>query len=749
MSEEGREAMRILLIFVSAFCCACAAVLLFLPALPAMLAVPLLLAAAIVLVILRGREELRLVLILAGLAAGLVWGEAYDSMICAPIETLYGETLEISGLAADYSTDTDYGIRVEALIDCGDRSGIRADVWLYTDEQLSPGDTFTVIATLENPSDDDYYAASDGIYLYAYGKGEAEISRADAVPLRFLPRLAAHHLEEILMEAVPEDAVGFALALSTGNRSMLTNVQIMRLKNSGIYHALALSGMHMAVLTGILCFFIRKRKLRCMIGIPLIVAFVLITGAPASLVRAGIMQCLLLLAPLFNRETDPPTSLAFALFLMMLQNPWCLMSWGLQLSFLATLGISLFGDRFFRLLKGGKSRSRHKILRKNKKLRNGLAALLSATFSAQIFTIPLMVVYFGYLSLVSPLTNLLTGWIISALFAGSLLVALVGLLFMPLASLMGWMLAWPIRYVSLISRLMASLPFCIAYHDGIWGIALLLAVYCLILLTAMGKIKRKWMTILSLGAVYAVFVVGMLLGSLRSSFTAVDVGQGQSLIFHQGGAAAVIDCGGSDAGCRTCSRLIASGVTHLDTLILTHFDSDHTDGFSDLAQCISIGKLLIPDIEDEGRGEIEEIAEQYEIPVIALSGDSDLSLGSGSLRIYVPPAGASGNNGSLAALYQTKENAFSVLVTGDMDFEGENSLLSRVDIPDVDVLVAGHHGSKTSTSTALLAASRPETVVISVGYNSYGHPAEETLNRIAESGAQIFRTDEEGSIILP
>ena len=89
-----------------------------------------------------------------------------------------------------------------------------------------------------------------------------------------------------------------------------------------------------------------------------------------------------------------------------------------------------------------------------------------------------------------------------------------------------------------------------------------------------------------------------------------------------------------------------------------------------------------------------------------------------------------------------------ILVTGDIDKGEEHLLLKAYDIPDVDILIAGHHGSKYSTSEELLATVKPEIVIISVGKNSYGHPADETLKRITQCGAVIYRTDLYGTVKL-
>ena len=85
---------------------------------------------------------------------------------------------------------------------------------------------------------------------------------------------------------------------------------------------------------------------------------------------------------------------------------------------------------------------------------------------------------------------------------------------------------------------------------------------------------------------------------------------------------------------------------------------------------------------------------------------------------------------------------------GAADRATEKRLIERYDLPDIEVLAAGHHGSKQSTSQALLEAVAPETVVISVGQNTYGHPAPETLARLSAAGAQVYRTDRQGGITV-
>ena len=130
-----------------------------------------------------------------------------------------------------------------------------------------------------------------------------------------------------------------------------------------------------------------------------------------------------------------------------------------------------------------------------------------------------------------------------------------------------------------------------------------------------------------------------------------------------------------------------------------------------------------------------------------ISQRTDLTLGKAEITLYAPVTGGGDSNEQcLSVLCQA--NGWEALLTGDMPLETEELLVAREDLPQVDLLVAGHHGSKYATSETLLAAVDPDAVAISVGYNNYGHPTPETLGRIQAQGAAVYRTDYEGHIIF-
>lgn len=225
---------------------------------------------------------------------------------------------------------------------------------------------------------------------------------------------------------------------------------------------------------------------------------------------------------------------------------------------------------------------------------------------------------------------------------------------------------------------------------------------------------------------------------------ALDVGQGASTLFYSRGHAVLVDCGGNswdDPGDVAADYLQSLGSSHLDALILTHYHSDHTCGVAELLSRIDVSLIIAPDVtpEDPLRQEILALAKEHGCSVELLLEDAAISFGDALLSIYEPLGKGSANEEGLSVLCTV--GSFDVLITGDMDAVVERRLVKYKSLPDIELLMVGHHGSKTATSEELLLAVTPERAVISSGYNSYGHPALEAMERLGAVGCEIYRTD--------
>ena len=163
---------------------------------------------------------------------------------------------------------------------------------------------------------------------------------------------------------------------------------------------------------------------------------------------------------------------------------------------------------------------------------------------------------------------------------------------------------------------------------------------------------------------------------------------------------------------------------------------------------LTVSALAVPDVEPDNplRAEILALAEERGTEVVFIEEDATVELGGASLTLYAPLGTGGGNEEGLSVLATLGD--FDALITGDMNAAVERRLIKYGNLPDIELLVAGHHGSKSSTSEELLAAVMPEYAVISVGYNSYGHPADSTLDRLEQAGCAVWRTDLQGTITV-
>ncbi len=190
--------------------------------------------------------------------------------------------------------------------------------------------------------------------------------------------------------------------------------------------------------------------------------------------------------------------------------------------------------------------------------------------------------------------------------------------------------------------------------------------------------------------------------------------------------------------------LLSRGIFILDGVILTHYDRDHMGGLPYLLTRIDTGLLILPDTEDQGKRQLLPESGGELLPVEdTLTMEYDTT----KITVFGPVYSGYSNENSLCILFET-ENC-DILITGDRSGFGERMLLRTAELPDVDILVAGHHGSGNSTTEELLDAVTPETVLISVSEdNNYGHPDPALLQRLEERGCIVYRTDLCGTITI-
>ena len=695
-------------------------------------------------------------LILLPLAVSLAYFAGYDHLVRQPIENRCGAASDFTATVCDWPQATERGARVTVELE----GYHRARAVLYGEAELlaaRPGDTVTGTAQWQSAvhfnSDDVIHFNARGVYALLYGREDVRLSAGDGDALRWLPQRAGKAFRE-KVAAIWDDArvSGFLTAELTGDKSAMDDGDYLAMQETGLAHLFAVSGLHCAFLVTLLALLIsRRQRLLCAVTIPLLLFYMVMVGMSPSVVRACIMQIFLLIAPLFRRGSDPLTSLAAALLVILLCNPFAAASVSLQLSFSATLGMVLLSPRLYKLLTGwykGKCRP----------LRTALcfvAANLSATLSAVVFTAPLTAWYFRIFVLVAPLSSLLAvpaaGWSFMAAFV----TVLLGFVWLPLASLLGW-ISWAlVRYILWIANGMMSWRYHAVYFTNPYLIYWLLFLYAAFIgCAATPDGKRKYLlasalSVLTLTAAIWVNRQDYQYGVLTA--LTLDVGQGESVILTSGGETALVDCGSSnsykDPGGLAADTLHSMGVRELSAVVVTHYHADHTNGLYEVLRRIPVQTVYLPDIEDEYgvRQRLVSLAEEKGAQVTYVTKEMADTLGDTVLTLY-PPVQSGGDLNELGLTALASAGDFDLLITGDMSGSTEKKLVETYALPDIEVLVVSHHGSRYSSNIRFLKSVTPEAAVISVGDNNYGHPSEETLQRLLAVGADIWRTDQQGTI---
>ncbi len=682
--------------------------------------------------------------LIAGCTAAFIWLWIYDTnYLCVP-RNHDGQTVKTQIEITDYSEPTDFGICADGKIRL-DGKWYKIRLYCYCLAQLKPSDVLeadTELLYTPNAQWSKNFSGS-GIHLVGYVGDNANVIQAASVPHKYFAATLRRNIIHILDTIFPEDTLSFARALLLGDTSLLTYETDTALSVSGIRHVVAVSGMHVSILFSLVYAFVGYRKvLTPAVGLPILLLFAAVAGFTPSVNRACIMQALMILAMMADREYDPPTALSFAVLIMLFANPVTVASVSFQMSVGCMAGILLFSGRIQDYL----------IKKINKKSRviSWAVGCVSVTLSTMVTVTPLSAFYFETVSLVSVVTNLLTLWAVTILFCGIMAACLLSIIWLPLGKSVAWILSWLIRYVLLVADTVAKFPLAAVYTQSIYIVLWLIFCYIMLALFLLSKKKQPVLLccsiLLSLCAAVAASWLEPAMDDYR--MTVLDVGQGQCILLRIEDHHYVIDCGGDyDEGVADLASqtLLSQGITELDGLILSHYDDDHAGAAAFLLSRVPAKMLYLPDVQDDST--IRETLTQSFSNISWIRSNESVSLLDGQLMLYAGDGEKSDDESGLCILCQ-KENC-DILITGDRKASGEKALMEQVQLPELDVLVVGHHGSAYSACFSLLETTTPTVAVISVGAgNRYNHPSQITLDRLALFGCRVLRTDENGTIII-
>ncbi len=575
---------------------------------------------------------------------------------------------------------------------------------------------------------------------------------------------------EIYEETAKEDAPVFE-AMVLGEKGSLEEETKMRYQLAGIIHILAISGMHISLLGTGMNSLLKKAGVGLvpagMLSITLMVQYGMMTGSSVSSIRAVCMFFLAVSAQLLGRCYDRLTALAVSAVLMLLHAPGNLYSSGFLLSFGAVAGLTVVAPYVLAM-----TGSRRKMVN-----------TFLASLSVQMITLPIMLYFYGEVSLMGILLNLAVLPTVGAVLVCGVLGGLTGLFCLKAAEIILLPGRALLFFYEQLCRLSGEIPWCtwIGGRPELWQVLLYYGL--LFLAVFLGKrgerkekaswkkerVRKGWHIpgktelemLLLLGA--GVAILGWKPGG-NLKVTCLDVGQGDCIVietpekYHF-----LIDCGSSNkssiAQYQLMPYLKSQGISYLDGIFISHTDEDHISGIKELLTymgdgltSIQGGTLYLPGWREPPNvwEELAALAEKAGMKTAGTNAGDRMKAGDLSVSILSPKSNASGADvNEEAMVVELKYKEWRGLFTGDIGEKGEKELLKENSLSDVDFLKVGHHGSRYSSGESFLEKIRPEVGVISCSStNTYGHPSPETVQRLEETGCRLEYTMKNGAITV-
>ncbi|HEX5148488.1 MAG TPA: ComEC/Rec2 family competence protein [Candidatus Limnocylindrales bacterium] len=654
-----------------------------------------------------------------------------------------------------------------------------------------PGDRVEIDGAIRPRPDSPY-----GQYLQRIGA----VGTITARTIRLVPRApdVGRRLEDLrrgaaeaLAGVLPEPEAGLAAGILIGLRDRVDRDLAAAFTTAGVSHVVAISGWNIAIVAAAIATVAGRlgRRRRSLVTILAIVAYVAFAGASASVVRAAAMAGVVLLARESGRAGRASAALGWAATLLLLGDPKLIGDAGFQLSSLATAGLIAWATPLTEWIeRTGRGR-----------VPRWLAESLGVSLAAQAATLPIVLVSFGRLAILSPVVNLAVVPLVAPAMAVGLL-ALVGgaAVVAGLPGVVGAMLAAPgwviLRILVAIVQFAAGLPFASATLEPPFDTAAaLISVLVLGTLTCWrrrprssameragepagvtdaarpprdrrrepGRRARRAATLALIASVVVTGGVIVARPSGVAQVTILDVGQGDAILVEGSRGGRLLIDGGPDPDrlLVALDRRIPPWDRRIDSVILSHPHEDHVAGLALLLERYHVGRVMEPGMRGPGPGYaawLRELSDRDAPVRTGIAAGDRLAVDDITLRVLwpvrgrvpiEPPDGGTGiNNVSVVLSGQVGTRRF--LLMGDVEEAIDPELLSA-GLPRVDLLKVAHHGSRTATTQAFVDAVRPRIAVASAGAgNPYGHPTRVTLERLAAAGARVLRTDRDGTVVV-
>jgi competence protein ComEC len=623
-------------------------------------------------------------------------------------------------------------------------------VWLDADGDppaATRGDLIRAAGVLQTPDDAGFAEA-------LHHRGVAVALRSQVVErLGPAPNPFVHATQVIrafvgrtIERIFPPREAGLLLGLVLGDDSKLDAVTARDFQTTGLGHLLVVSGENVAmVLAPVLAFAGALRLARVgrfVLGLGTVLLFVVLTGAEPSVLRAGAMATFALFGVLMGRPRATGVVLAAAVFVLLVLDPWLVHAIGFQLSVAATAGMvalaTPLAERFGRLLP------------------KAVALAAGTTTAAQLGVTPLLLFHFHEVPGVTIVANLAAFPLVEPALLLGIAAGVLGLAWLPLGRAVAFLALLPMRGLETVANVLAKAP--IAWLTSTGGVSVLVVGFAAFVgITAW--LRSGWRPPRrAVAAAIACLLVLLWHGAIAAgppdglTVRVLDIGQGDAVLIQSPAGATVLIDGGPDE--ELAARLLVSyGVKRLDAVVATHPHADHIAGLPQVLARFPVGVFYEPGCPDDTpmQAALHEEIDAEGIPVHTPRAGDTFMVGDLRFDVLSPDrcwegSASDPNNDSIVLLLSRGED--TVLLPGDVEREGQQVLLDAGTLPDVDLLKMPHHGGDTSLPE-LFPAVKPELVAISVGQpNPYGHPNPTAMAEIAVTGADVWRTDQHGTVTV-
>lgn len=552
---------------------------------------------------------------------------------------------------------------------------------------------------------------------------------------------------------------------------------------SGIAHILAISGLHISFI-GMAIYRLLRRRFRFLfsaaVSIPVVLSFGIMSGFGISTIRAIIMFILKIIGEVLGRKYDAITAISLAGLVLLVQNPFVVCNSGFQMSFGAIIAIVLILPIVEEILNTD----------------NKIIKVLSANFTISLVMNPILAWNYYELPTFSFLLNIVVVPLMSVVIVSSI----VGIFCSCIMFGFGKAVIFPGCGILELYTFLCNIINKSSVASIVVGqpkVTIIIVYYAILLVVLFGLknirtkytraekerniIKKETGLVLEKKAkkerrikgqnvkLRLACIVGFLLLNCFIYYipnqgfyiTFINVGQGDGILIHGDNGTKVMVDGGSTSEKQVAKNCIvpylkAEGIGTIDYSIITHTDKDHISGILEILENnnsnrIRIKNLVMPDInmKDDTYDELIEKAKLKKINVLYIKKGDTLSLGKTKIKcIYPETTTTASDKNDYCTVLSVKNKTSKILLTGDISKEIEEKIKDDIE-ENYTVLKVAHHGSNYSSSEKFLKKVNPKYSIISVGKNnSYGHPGNETMERLRKQGGVIYRTDEKGGITI-